>query len=853
MKRTLLVALGILCMMTGARDAFAQDRGLLVAARTIGGADVKIGKQYAVLIAIDRYREWSPLRNPVKDARAVKDVLSRRYYIDEFIELYDSDATSAGIRQLFGRLIDTVGPADSVLIYYAGHGYTDRFQTGFWIPVDGGKNIDSQDRWIPNQQIRNFISQMKARSVALFADACFSGDLLNVQRGAAPTIDSEYFRSALRYSARQVLTSGASESVPDESEFARQFRNLLESNTEAYLDPLAIYDRIRRGVSKTLPLFGTLPGQEAGGSFVLFLRDGILPAAMASASATVAGARSSTGSLGQGDAELIVNLAGGIIADVYINGEPAGATSSLIQKLPSGIPLVVEVRSGYEAARAELTLRSRELKEVSLKLERLKGNLYIEANEKTVDVYLDGERVGPLGGGLFRDVAAGERTLELRGQDLYHKSQVVITGNETSRVTASVAGVGSVRLDVPAEVSVVATGNGQTRTMTGPGAIADLAAGTYTLAASGRGYLDASTSITIVKGKTSVWKAYTTGQARIQAQPAEIAVSVDGAAAVSQASALNLEPGTHKLAFSAPGYHGHAETVRIEAGKATSLIVQLVEFDRATLEIPVVPFGANVYVAGLTGTVNGLSLSIGDIPSGYPVSFAVDIPCPLQLDPAYNRAEITLSEGAHETLELPVGYFSVPWLPEGAELRLAAAAPGVGNSSVLPLTSKDGQYVSPPLASGSYVVELSGAYTYATKVAIETGSTRDLPGYREALITSIGSERAATSKQLKAKSGKTVLGWMSFGTGLASSAAATAAYILGAQALDQYKAAVSTADVQAARSQVELYGALFPAALSVGGLGLGLSPILWFSGPDPNVLKRAIEAMDESLKTLRGE
>ena len=48
-----LIAALILC----ATAAFGQDRGLQVAAQTIGGAEVKIGKQYAVLIAIDRYTE----------------------------------------------------------------------------------------------------------------------------------------------------------------------------------------------------------------------------------------------------------------------------------------------------------------------------------------------------------------------------------------------------------------------------------------------------------------------------------------------------------------------------------------------------------------------------------------------------------------------------------------------------------------------------------------------------------------------------------------------------------------------------------------------------------------------------
>ena len=111
-------------LMLGVTHIQAEDRGLNIVAKAVGGDNLVIGKQYAVLIGIDKYQEWNPLRNPVKDAKEIKDILQRRYYIDEFLELYDSDATSSGIRTLFSTLIDRVQPTDSVLIYYAGHGVT---------------------------------------------------------------------------------------------------------------------------------------------------------------------------------------------------------------------------------------------------------------------------------------------------------------------------------------------------------------------------------------------------------------------------------------------------------------------------------------------------------------------------------------------------------------------------------------------------------------------------------------------------------------------------------------------------------------------------------------------------------
>jgi len=251
----------------------AQERGLSVVARPIVGADLDLGKQYAVLIGIDRYADWPVLKNPVSDTKALKEILARKYFIDEFIELYDKEATAAGIRNVLSTVLPAkLGPHDSLFLYYAGHGFLDDSNTGFWIAQDGTKDVMSQAGWIPNNQIRNYLGKLKAQRVLVVADACFSGDFLNVSRGAAPTIDNAYFKKALALTSRQVLTSGSSETVPDTSEFSSSLRNLLERNSQTILDPVTMFDRIRLGVTKTQPLLGSLPGNESGASFAFFLR-----------------------------------------------------------------------------------------------------------------------------------------------------------------------------------------------------------------------------------------------------------------------------------------------------------------------------------------------------------------------------------------------------------------------------------------------------------------------------------------------------------------------------------------------------------------------------------------------------
>ncbi len=272
------IAFIILILFASSTSLFSEDRGFDRKIKELGGEYAACGKQYAVFIAINRYKNWLSLRNPVKDAREIKDILTRRYYIDEVIELYDEHATKAGIIMLFKRLIDTTRPEDSVFIFYAGHGYLDELSdTGFWIPTDGGEDIYTQENWLTNMQVRGFIRKMKARHVSLISDSCFSGDILNPSRGKIPDITDDYFKKAYSRVSRQVLTSGASETVPDVSDFAHQLKLALEGNQKPYLDPLMIYNEVRLGVKGTTPLLGNLKasGHQEGASFILFLKESI--------------------------------------------------------------------------------------------------------------------------------------------------------------------------------------------------------------------------------------------------------------------------------------------------------------------------------------------------------------------------------------------------------------------------------------------------------------------------------------------------------------------------------------------------------------------------------------------------
>jgi hypothetical protein len=263
---------------------YGETRGLKNVEKKLNQRIV-LGTQYLLLIASDVYDHWPNLKNPVSDAKSIKEIITSRYYVDEVIELYNRDATKANILRTFGDLQKRLGIDDSLLIFYAGHGYYDNevTQTGFWIPTDGGLDRHEQAHWIPNPQIRGMISNFKASHIFLISDSCFSGNILQSIRGTGPasldavtdTINDKQVIKTYNLTSRQVITSGAQEFVPDNSEFTRQLIMTLEKNRQPYLDPFTLYSHIKKGVYSTLPLLGCLnnTGHQEGASFYLFFKD----------------------------------------------------------------------------------------------------------------------------------------------------------------------------------------------------------------------------------------------------------------------------------------------------------------------------------------------------------------------------------------------------------------------------------------------------------------------------------------------------------------------------------------------------------------------------------------------------
>jgi formylglycine-generating enzyme required for sulfatase activity len=263
--------------------ASAIERGLALPPISPAGTQVQ-GKNWLLAIGIDRYSHWPTLKTAVRDARAVRNILTDRYYFnpEQVVELYDEQATRGAIIRELRNLARQVGPEDSLVIYYAGHGHLDSItKRGSWIPVES--DTRRAGAWLSNGDIKAYLSveAIKAKHILLISDSCFAGDFFRGYRNLSPLVTPDAIKKAWRLTSRQVITSGGLEPVSDDgfgghSVFAHFLLNALARNEKPYLISSDLFPDIRAGVAENadqLPSFGSLrdTGGQQGGELVLFL------------------------------------------------------------------------------------------------------------------------------------------------------------------------------------------------------------------------------------------------------------------------------------------------------------------------------------------------------------------------------------------------------------------------------------------------------------------------------------------------------------------------------------------------------------------------------------------------------
>lgn len=233
-----------------------------------------VRRRFAVLIGNNQYASpIPPLETPIADVSSIAELMRTRFGYDARIV---KNAGKATIIEALNDIAAVARPEDSVLLFYAGHGYLlEEVKMGYWIPVDA--SVKTAKGWISNNDISKLLAAIPARQLMLISDSCYSGTLTKEQKvGQGKELKPD---EILRQRSVLVLSSGADEPVSDEGKeghsiFAWNLIRTLQASGS--LTPGAkVWSTVSTGVTSEYPQqpqYGAVvsAGHAEGGDF-LFL------------------------------------------------------------------------------------------------------------------------------------------------------------------------------------------------------------------------------------------------------------------------------------------------------------------------------------------------------------------------------------------------------------------------------------------------------------------------------------------------------------------------------------------------------------------------------------------------------
>ena len=232
-----------------------------------------IGDYYALLVGISEYQDLgiNDLVQPAIDVKDFKKILRRDYNFLEKNTFILTDPTREELLNHLDMLSGLVNANDSLLIFYAGHGFWDeKFEQGYWLPSDAKPNAKAS--WVSNATIRDYMKGIGTKHTLLISDACFSGGLFRTR--SAFNEEAKLTDVLFQLTSRKAITSGTLTEVPDNSVFLKYLLKQLEVNPNQYLTSSELFNRFRLAVLNNsmldqVPQHGVVQGSgDEGGDFI---------------------------------------------------------------------------------------------------------------------------------------------------------------------------------------------------------------------------------------------------------------------------------------------------------------------------------------------------------------------------------------------------------------------------------------------------------------------------------------------------------------------------------------------------------------------------------------------------------
>jgi hypothetical protein len=237
----------------------------------------QIERKIAVLFGINDYADKTipPLENAVPDVDAVSALFADKLGYEVRVV---RNPTRADIIRTLNQLSVETSRSDSVVIYYAGHGYSlERNGAGYWLPADA--QASDPGKWISNGDVARLLSSIRSSQMVLISDSCYSGAF--ARDGMAAVGRDVTPESVLAKRSVVVISSGGDEPVADEGKAGHSIFawNLMEAMRAVsnWKPGSTVFNDVQAGVKKEFPQtprYGsvTAAGHQAGGDYLFELR-----------------------------------------------------------------------------------------------------------------------------------------------------------------------------------------------------------------------------------------------------------------------------------------------------------------------------------------------------------------------------------------------------------------------------------------------------------------------------------------------------------------------------------------------------------------------------------------------------
>ncbi len=227
---------------------------------------------WAVIIGIDRYPKGRNLKYAVNDARAMYNYLVEYSQIpsENVVLLVDSDATLTRLRSELGtHLKNKASPDDMVIIFFAGHGATEKDMTSpdgdglekYLLPYDA----DPKDLYataLPMGEISRIFNRIRSDRLLFIADSCYSGAsggrTIGIE-GIRANLSDSFFDRVTSGKGRLIISASGANEVSSESDIFQQgvftyyFLQGLRGAADIDKDTLVTVDEAFRYVSYHVP------------------------------------------------------------------------------------------------------------------------------------------------------------------------------------------------------------------------------------------------------------------------------------------------------------------------------------------------------------------------------------------------------------------------------------------------------------------------------------------------------------------------------------------------------------------------------------------------------------------------